>query len=778
MLELRTLGFIELRGDDGRSIDSVVLHPKRFALLAYLCAPHPPRSHRRDTLLGLFWPDKDEAHARAALRQELHHLRRALGPDVLRGDRADAVWIECDRVWCDAREFEVALSEGRRPEALALWQGEFLPGLHVDGGEFERWLYTARDRLSQEAVAAARVLTREAEDAGDDATALCWARRLTELAPYDEAGRQQLILLLDRQGDRAGALRAYDALASWLQQDLQVEPSPETRRLAQGIRERQEPYPTHETRLSGSPRASAMEDARVTSRPTIELRPVENLTGDVALDALARRVTDRLAQGLADAMFVNVAPPGSGAAIAGVVSATLYRRSERIEVVPRITEPGDGGRLVEMPRTVTLSRDAPDAQLDLLTAHVLAAAAVHYDPRFDAAATRERGLPIPTPLWDAYLEFLQGSEMFGRFQFAEGYRHLIRAHEIDPDFVKAGFFAAIALAWSGQPEAAETLVRRAMDVGRPLSDYEREGCEWLLAVLSGRRADAYRAAIESTPVSSHPVVWYLAAREALFMNRPRETLRLLDGVDFWQGWWRNWTEYFEIVGGAHHVLGNHRAELAATLAGRARFPGSLEAIRAEVRARAALGESDQVTRLVDEALTLTGVLTSPADVAWVAAQELAAHGKDGAAAELRATALEWLVGLAAPSLAEQQLRVRLLLEIGDPEGATGALAALAPFDHPESLGLCGLAAAHRGDAAAAHQLLETLEGLQNPYMCGRHLLLAAGIRAALGPPEAAMTLLRRALAAGLPFGVELHALPMLQPIAGREDFRGLMRPRG
>ena len=108
---------------------------------------------------------------------------------------------------------------------------------------------------------------------------------------------------------------------------------------------------------------------------------------------------------------------------------------------------------------------------------MLASLAAHYDPRFDAAATRERVLPIPTPLWEAYLEFLRGSELFGGFQFAEGYRHLLRAFEIDPDFVKAGFFAAIAAAYTGQIEEAESLVRRTLALERPLSDYERHGCE-------------------------------------------------------------------------------------------------------------------------------------------------------------------------------------------------------------------------------------------------------------------------------------------------------------
>ena len=48
------------------------------------------------------------------------------------------------------------------------------------------------------------------------AAAVSWARRLTELAPYDETGWQRLIQLLHRLGDRAGALVAYDALAALL----------------------------------------------------------------------------------------------------------------------------------------------------------------------------------------------------------------------------------------------------------------------------------------------------------------------------------------------------------------------------------------------------------------------------------------------------------------------------------------------------------------------------------------------------------------------------------
>jgi len=776
MLELTTLGSIDLRDEGGRSVEPVVRYPKLLALLAYLATCHPPRAHRRDTLMALFWPEQDQAHARGALRQELHRLREALGPGVLRGDRAEAVAVDHNRLRSDTQEFEAALDEGRLADALTIWRGEFLPGLYVHGGEFELWLDEQRGRLARRAMEAARRLASEAEAAGDGAAAASWARRLTELAPCDETAWQRLIVLLDRQGDRAGALMAYDGLAARLRRELEVDPSPETRSLAESIRAREDVIipPAASEPKPGSPTAH---EPRGQRRVVIGLLPVENQTGEAALDSLARRIGDRLARGLADAMFADVAPNTTSSDVTAVVSATIYSRGELLEVVPRITEPGKGGRLVEMPRSVALSRDAPEDRLNLLAAHVMASAAAHYDPRFDAAATREGSLPIPTPLWEAYLEFLRGSELFGHFDFMGGYRHLLQAFEIDPDFVKAGFFAAIALAWTGQPEAAEELVTRAMSVKRRLSDYERFGCEWLLAVLRGRRAEAYRAAIESTAVTTHPVVWFLAVREALFMNRPRESLRLLHGIDFFQGWWRNWTEYFEILGGAHHVLGNHRAELTAALDGRARFPGSLEVIRAELRARAALGESERVSALVDEALTLPSMLSSPAHVAWVAAQELDVHGAEGDAACVRRTALEWLEGLVEPSPVEKQLRVRLLLEAGDLDKAACTLAALGSPADLDSLELAGLTAANRGETEAARQVLATLEGLQSPYLSGRHLLAATGIRAVLDAPEVAMATLRRALAAGLPFGVELHALPALRPLARRADFAALLRPR-
>src|SRR5439155_160938 len=83
MIEFRLLGTLHLTDAEGREVKSLLTRPRRLALLAYLAAATPRGFHRRDTLLALFWPELDQEHARAALRQALHVLRGAFGAGMV-----------------------------------------------------------------------------------------------------------------------------------------------------------------------------------------------------------------------------------------------------------------------------------------------------------------------------------------------------------------------------------------------------------------------------------------------------------------------------------------------------------------------------------------------------------------------------------------------------------------------------------------------------------------------------------------------------------------------
>src|SRR5688500_4138012 len=131
MIRLRTLGALDLRDSEGQQLRGVLAQPKRIALLAYLTLATPRGPQRRDTLVALFWPDHDEEHARNALNQAVHFLRRSLGPDALVNRNGDELGLDRGQLWCDAVAFDEALDAGRLNEAVDLYRGELFEGFHV-----------------------------------------------------------------------------------------------------------------------------------------------------------------------------------------------------------------------------------------------------------------------------------------------------------------------------------------------------------------------------------------------------------------------------------------------------------------------------------------------------------------------------------------------------------------------------------------------------------------------------------------------------------------------
>jgi len=237
MLRLRLFGPLELSASDGRDLRPLLAQPKRLAVLACIAARPAGEFVRRDTLLGLFWPELDQAAARRSLRQALHLLRTHLGPDILvsRGDEDLAV--NPDQLNVDVPDF-LGAAGFRRGEALELYRGDFLAGFFLSGGsvEFERWLEEARSSLRDTAARLSAVLAREAEGTGDREQAVAWARRALSYEPESEPALRRLMETLDRAGDRAGAIRAYEGFARRLAQDLEQQPSPETQELMARLR--------------------------------------------------------------------------------------------------------------------------------------------------------------------------------------------------------------------------------------------------------------------------------------------------------------------------------------------------------------------------------------------------------------------------------------------------------------------------------------------------------------------------------------------------------------
>ena len=242
MIELRTLGAVDLRDRDGRELRAVLAQPKRLALLVYLAVARPRGFHRRDTLLALFWPELEQGRARAALRKAVLVVRQGLDPAGRGGREGEALVGRGDEelglaegaVSCDAAAFDRAIDERRFGDALDLYQGDLLAGFFITGApEFERWVERERARFREQAAGAAWALAEESAAPGRDVLAVKWARRALDFTPTDESALRRLIRLFYRLGDRAAALRAYDDFAARLLEEEGVRPSAETRQLVQ-----------------------------------------------------------------------------------------------------------------------------------------------------------------------------------------------------------------------------------------------------------------------------------------------------------------------------------------------------------------------------------------------------------------------------------------------------------------------------------------------------------------------------------------------------------------
>ncbi len=214
----------------------LLARPKRFAVLAWLCAATPTGFQRRDRLLAMFWPERDESAARNSLRQTLHGIRGAIGDDALVARGTDEIGVNPDVVRCDVVEFHASLASGHLARALELYRGELLDGVHVRSDGFERWLTLERERLGDLAADAAWRLAEKFEAGADLTGASRWARRAARLAKADERRVRRVVRLLERAGDSAGAIKVYDEFADYLRRELDTEPSEETRDLVAAVR--------------------------------------------------------------------------------------------------------------------------------------------------------------------------------------------------------------------------------------------------------------------------------------------------------------------------------------------------------------------------------------------------------------------------------------------------------------------------------------------------------------------------------------------------------------
>jgi serine/threonine-protein kinase len=806
MIRFHTLGVLDLRDADGRELRAVLQQPKRLGLLAYLAVATPRRFHRRDSLLGLFWPELDQEHARAALRRALYFLRSELGAEVVAGRGDEEVCVPEEALWCDATALEQAIAAGAVEQAVALHRGPLLEGLYVAGAapELQEWLDRERGRLRDRAGAAARTLAAAAEREGRLGDAAGWAGRSLELAPDDETALRRYLELLDRTGERSAALRAYEEFARRMAVELELEPSEETQALAETLRRRAESKAAVTRARRGVPTPSEPEAA---DTATIAVLPFA-VRGDASVAYLGEGMVDLLATKLDGAGEIRTVDPRAllhalaqesgpvdGPAVARRFGAGRYLEGTIVEAGGRLEATaslyGTGRAPIAAVHAAAASERELFELVDDLALRLLAAQGVSTGTRLTRIAA------LTTDSLDALKAYLLGERELRAGRYFDAMEGFQAALDADSSFALAYYRLAAAAAGCALPDVAREVADRGAEHQERLSPHDRLVFEAQRAWLHGAvdRAESLYNTITGT-YPDDVEAWFhlgdllfhsnpLRGRSAAEAREPFERVVRLEPGHV--GAMVHLTRIAAIEGRTGEMLalierileaspeGDQALALRALRAWATRDATAIAAVTAELqRARAitvAIAFADVAlyagnpAGAADLARGFLQVARSPELQAlchsMLAHLALAAGDHDGMRAELeQAESLDRTWGLEMRALfatlpfvpaTEAELReVRDALERWDPAGASAsALLIFAMHNdlHPAIRAyLLGLLELRLGDLTAAAVRLETLAELEaaGPLVRNLTVELDAALAHARGRTAEALARLERA----------------------------------
>jgi DNA-binding SARP family transcriptional activator len=219
---------------DGARIEGALPGRRGRILFAYLVL-NRGRPVPRDELLVAGWGRETPAEVGNALSVLLSKLRHGLGADRLSG-RTEielllprATFVDVEAALEGAHRAESCIAEGRwalawGPAGIAYHVATrpFLTGLDAP------WIDEWRRRLEEVRLRGLECFAAAGLGLGGPALAQAEerARMLTRLAPYRETAHRLLIEALERRGNVAEALLAYERLRILLREELGIAPSP------------------------------------------------------------------------------------------------------------------------------------------------------------------------------------------------------------------------------------------------------------------------------------------------------------------------------------------------------------------------------------------------------------------------------------------------------------------------------------------------------------------------------------------------------------------------
>ena len=235
-LRIYTLGQFKLQAND-LTLDL----PARSAqsLLAYL-ALNAGVTTRREKLASLLWPEASEANARGYLRQALWHIRKSLEAGSLNWEEylqisdISVTFDDQSNYWLDANLLLSRVES--RPveeiiEIIRLYRGELLPGF------YDEWIVVERERLLMAYHQKMDILLDRLIQARRWDEVLNWSEQWIRLGHSPEMAYRAMMKAYAGLGNPGMIGITYQRCVDALNRELAVDPSPETHRLYEQLRE-------------------------------------------------------------------------------------------------------------------------------------------------------------------------------------------------------------------------------------------------------------------------------------------------------------------------------------------------------------------------------------------------------------------------------------------------------------------------------------------------------------------------------------------------------------
>lgn len=536
----------------------------------------------------------------------------------------------------------------------------------------------------------------------------------------------------------------------------------------------------------------------------IVVLPLENRTGDPALDPVGRLAADWITQGVARAGIGRVMPltdllqtfspddDPEGLSVADAAEATgagvvvvgsYYRVGDELQFQTRML---DARRDALIDATEPVSADVSDPRdgISALRERVTGILATVFDPRhaLSGGSTRIEGNP---PTLEAYEAYADGIDHFLRRDFEKAAPLLLRAGKLDPGFQQATLRSLEAYLNLQRWEMVDSLLaaleearsrltredRLLLDVIRGHLDHDRELSMDRRARLAEMFPNSYFA--------------YGAAWQGLAYNRPQRALRFLGAMDPSRGPMARWPPYWIVYADAYHLRGEYGSELEVAQRAQREFSRASDLIHLELQPLAALGRFEELREALARAEAISD--RTPARLRERAASELRAHGHTDTAAVYLGEALAWYgTGTAEERRRRRGEIARTLYQAGRIDSARVLYEEMLsgmpePTDGPSRSrvvrlrGRLGTILARQGHVREARQIDGWLASVDWPYMLGAPTVWRSRIAAVLGEDDRAVALLREGLQRAN-FGIWVHSDPDLVRLREHPGFREILYP--